>query len=444
MTDIDEAVSASSDINDALSNFLTTPGNDHHSMDQGNARLQQVPVDSEAPAVSNRNSSTDSTAGPSFWPANAAIRTSKGPSGKPKKKRRRDRNRPIHEINRLQLQVKEMEKQLKTLTPEDSSELQALKEKNEALKEKVKESVESSTKVGKLLQTQADQLLQALPKSLTVSGDNLVYDLVEDDAVFQALARTVDDHYMDMDRVLGDAGVRDATTEIFDARVSRPTSMTDSDCVLKTRTCAFLPYSMKRVEKAMWRRLESESAILPKTVQSSRDLGLPLGTASNLMVSKRKVRLDDVSFTIRLVLKEFAEPDRLVYVWDAVGDWPQPNTALHVSTREYGWIYFEPGDSPNLSILRSLVLVRSTTTPTVDVKLLEHVMHLYRHTIEARYQKLENTLVDASICSKKASCVGDAVVEDVCCVDDVRRRLCSQAFTRKKICAQEAEERAAP
>ncbi|KAF1787183.1 hypothetical protein GQ600_20770 [Phytophthora cactorum] len=412
MTDIDEAVSASSDINDALSNFQTTSGNGHHSMDQGNARLQQVSVDSEAPAVSNRNSSTDSTAGPSFWPANAAITTSKGPSGKPKKKRRRDRNRPIHEINRLQLQVKEMEKQLKTLTPEDSSELQALKEKNEALKEKVKESVESSTKVGKLLQTQADQLLQALPKSLTVSGDNLVYDLVEDDAVFQALARTVDDHYMDMDRVLGDAGVRDATTEIFDARVSQPTSMTDSDCVLKTRTCAFLPYSMKRVEKAMWRRLESESAILPKTVQSSRDLGLPLGTASNLMVSKRKVRLDDVSFTIRLVLKEFAEPDR-VY----------PNTALHVSTREYGWIYFEPGDSPNLSILRSLVLVRSTTTPTVDVKLLEHVMHLYRHTIEAEYQKLENTLVDASICSKKASCVSDAVVEDVCCIDDGNKQL---------------------
>ncbi|ETL34936.1 hypothetical protein L916_12889 [Phytophthora nicotianae] len=410
-----EAASVSSGTNDCLSHFLAIPDNDQHFVDQENSCLQQSPVVSASPAASKSSSSV----GPSFWPANATIATSKGPSTKPKKKRRRDRNRPIHEIHRLQLQVKEMEKKLKTLKPENSTELHALKEKNKTLREKVKKSVENTTAVAQLLQIQADQLLQALPKSLTVSGDNLVYDLVEDDAIFQTLARTVDEHYLGMDRILLDAGVKGATTEIFDARVSRPTSMTDSDCVLKTRTCAFLPYAMECVETAMWRRLECESAILPETVQSSKDLGLPLGIASNLIVSKREVRLDNVSFTIRLALKEFAEPDRLVYVWDAVGDWPQPNTALHVSTREYGWSYYEPTDSPDLSILRSLVLVRSTTTPTIDMEILERVMQLYRQTIEARYQKLENTLVDASICSKKASCVDDgSVVKDVCCIGD--------------------------
>ncbi|KUF68469.1 hypothetical protein AM587_10011627 [Phytophthora nicotianae] len=379
-----EAASVSSGTNDCLSHFLAIPDNDQHFVDQENSCLQQSPVVSASPAASKSSSSV----GPSFWPANATIATSKGPSTKPKKKRRRDRNRPIHEIHRLQLQVKEMEKKLKTLKPENSTELHALKEKNKTLREKVKKSVENTTAVAQLLQIQADQLLQALPKSLTVSGDNLVYDLVEDDAIFQTLARTVDEHYLGMDRILLDAGVKGATTEIFDARVSRPTSMTDSDCVLKTRTCAFLPYAMECVETAMWRRLESESAILPETVQSSKDL-------------------------------EFAEPDRLVYVWDAVGDWPQPNTALHVSTREYGWSYYEPTDSPDLSILRSLVLVRSTTTPTIDMEILERVMQLYRQTIEARYQKLENTLVDASICSKKASCVDDgSVVKDVCCIGD--------------------------
>ncbi|EEY67084.1 uncharacterized protein PITG_17684 [Phytophthora infestans T30-4] len=271
-----------------------------------------------------------------------------------------------------------MEKKLHGLTSEDSRELQALKEKNEALKIKVKKSVEDTAAVGKLLQTQADQLLQALPKSLTVSGANLVYDLVEDDAVFQFLARTVDGHYVDMDRILLDAGVGGTTTEIFDARVSRPTSTTTSECVLKTRMCAFLPYAIEQVKKAMWSRMESEAAILPNTVHSCKDLGLPLGNASNLIVSKRQVHLDNASFTIRLALKEFAEPDRLVYVWDAAGDWPQPNTALHVTTREYGWCYFEPTDSPNLSIFRSLVLVRSTTTPTVDETVLELVMQLTR------------------------------------------------------------------
>ncbi|OWZ09896.1 hypothetical protein PHMEG_00017324, partial [Phytophthora megakarya] len=106
----------------------------------------------------------------------------------------------------------------------------------------------------------------------------------------------------------------------------------------------------------MWRRLECESAILPENIQSSQDLGLPLGNASNLIVSKREVHLGDASFTIRLALKEFVEPGRLVYVWDAIGDWPQENTALHVSTREYGWSFFSPTDSADLSVLRSLVL----------------------------------------------------------------------------------------
>ncbi|KAG7378919.1 hypothetical protein PHYPSEUDO_009316 [Phytophthora pseudosyringae] len=420
-----ESASASYDAHDAFSHSLPMPDDAVPSSDQ---KEPQVPVDSAPHTVSDSNSSASSgtSSGPSFWPANATVTTSNGPSPRPKKKRRRDRNRPIHEINRLQAQVAEMEAQLKALEPEcngDSTELQALQHKNNELKDKWKKSVERTAAMEKLLQTQADTLLQALPKSLAVSGENLTYDLVEDDAVFQALARTVDEHYLDMDRMLGDAGVRDATSEIFDARLSRPTSTTDTDCVLKTRTCAFLPYALERVEKAMWRRMESESAVLPENVESSGDLGLPLGIASNLIVSKREVHLDDASFTIRLALKEFAEPDRLVYVWDAVGDWPQGNTKLHVSTREYGWICFAPTESADLSILRSLVLVRSTTTPMVDVSLLERVMQLYRHTIEARYQKLENAIVDASICSRKIPRAADSTGGKACAVNGASKQL---------------------
>ncbi|POM62797.1 hypothetical protein PHPALM_28003 [Phytophthora palmivora] len=374
-----------------------------------------IPDSAQVSRVDGNSSDTSQSLGPSFWPANAIAAT----CVKPKKKRRRDRNRPIHEINRLQLQVKELETQLKSLKPQESPELQQLKKKNENVKAKVEKNIEKTKAVAQLLQTQADKLLQAFPKSLSVSGENLVYDVVQDDAVYQVLARTIDGHYLDMDRVLGDAGVLDATSEIFDARVSQPT-LADTDCVLKTRTCAFLPYAMERVETAMWRRLECESAILPENIKSSKQLGLPLGNASNLIVSKREVHLGDTSFTIRLALKEFVDPTRLVYVWDAIGDWPQENTSLHVSTREYGWSVFSPTDSADLSVLRSLVLVRSNTTPTVDVNLLERVMQLYRYTIEARYQKLENTLVDASICPKKAPCVAESKGKNTCCCRDYR------------------------
>uniref|UniRef100_H3HCC1 Uncharacterized protein n=1 Tax=Phytophthora ramorum TaxID=164328 RepID=H3HCC1_PHYRM len=310
-----------------------------------------------------------------------SLRGKSDPTPKIKKQRRKDRNRPIHEIHRLQTQVKEMEHQLKTLKPDpsaESDELLALKRNNVELKEKLKKSLENTAAVEQLLQTQTDKLLQTLPKSLAVSGQNLAYDFEEDDAVFQVLAQTVDGHYLDMNRTAEDA-----------------------ECVLKTRTCAFLPYGRDLVEQAMWRRLECESAILPENIRSSNDLGLPLGIASNIIVSKREVHLDNAAFTIRLALKEFTEADRLVYVWDAIGDWPRAMTVPHVSTREYGWSYFEHTDCPELSILRSFVMVTPKATPGADEELVERVMQLYRHTIELRYQKLENTLVDAAISSRK-------------------------------------------
>ncbi|KAE9022437.1 hypothetical protein PF005_g5496 [Phytophthora fragariae] len=334
------------------------------------------------------------SSGPSFWPANADTVSTRT---KPKKKRRRDRNRPIHEIHRLQTQVQGMERRLKALRPASSRATNELK----ALKDKLKKCLESTAAVDKLMQTQADELLQALPKSLAVTGRNLVYDVDEDDAVFQVLATTVDQHYVDLSRVFEAAGLRDAKSEIFDAYVNSPKSTTDSECVLKTRTCAFLPYARKLLEQAMWRRLECESAILPENIKSSRDLGPPMGSASNLIVSKREVHLDNASFTIRLAVKEYVEADRLVYVWDAIGDWPRAEAIPHVSTREYGWSLFTRSDCPDVSVLKSYVLVTATVTPPVDVELVERAMHLYRRTIESRYQKLENTLVDTSICSRK-------------------------------------------
>ncbi|GMF34259.1 unnamed protein product [Phytophthora lilii] len=270
---------ASPGLNDAVSYFLAMPDSADAIAEQENSTLQQAEDVSNGPKVSDSNSSTSSEnstpAGPSFWPADASTTGVKRPLTKPKKKRRRDRNRPIHEINRLQAQVQEMERQLKALKPdggEESTELQVLKDKNAELKSKLKKSMEKTAAVEQLLQKQADKLVEALPKSLAVLGQNLVYDLVEDDAVFQVLSRTVDEHYLEMNRVFEVAGLTNANTEIFDAFVSTGKSKTQDECILKTRTCSFLPYAMERVEKAMWRRLECESAVLPGHVKSSRDL----------------------------------------------------------------------------------------------------------------------------------------------------------------------------
>ncbi|GMF49510.1 unnamed protein product [Phytophthora fragariaefolia] len=159
---------AASDLDDALSYFLLTP-------DLDNARVTPERSGGGFSMSGNgsRASSDVVTPGPSFWPANAqAVQLSSSSGAKPKKKRRRDRNRPIHEVHRLQTQVQDLERQLKALKPSTSpgaDELKVLKDKNAALKEKLKKGLENTAKVEKLLQTQADKLLQALPKSLAVT-----------------------------------------------------------------------------------------------------------------------------------------------------------------------------------------------------------------------------------------------------------------------------------
>ncbi|KAL4088058.1 hypothetical protein PRIC1_012488 [Phytophthora ramorum] len=416
-----ERSGASPDADEAFSFLLSMSNEREATVMQEYANLQHVSVNSAVSETGSSSSSQTSTpSGPSFWPAKSSILGTSQPTPKIKKQRRKDRNRPIHEIHRLQTQVKEMEHQLKTLKPDpsaESDELLALKRNNVELKEKLKKSLENTAAVEQLLQTQTDKLLQTLPKSLAVSGQNLVYDFEEDDAVFQVLAQTVDGHYLDMNRVFGAAGLNNATSEIFDAYMTPVKTAEDAECVLKTRTCAFLPYGRDLVEQAMWRRLECESAILPENIRSSNDLGLPLGIASNIIVSKREVHLDNAAFTIRLALKEFTEADRLVYVWDAIGDWPRAMTVPHVSTREYGWSYFEHTDCPELSILRSFVMVTPKATPGADEELVERVMQLYRHTIELRYQKLENTLVDAAISSRKPVPEVGVRQKKSCCVN---------------------------
>jgi hypothetical protein len=172
-------------------------------------------------------------------------------------------------------QVEEMEARLRALranAPPDSSEVRELKSENEDLKQRLKRSLQSTQAAEQLLQTQTDKLLQALPKSLAVSGENLVYDVVEDDAVFQELVTTVDELYVDMNRVFGAAGLNGETSEIFDAYVTPAREKPDCDCVLKTRTCTYLPYASEQVEQALWRRMQSETAILPRNVQSCEDL----------------------------------------------------------------------------------------------------------------------------------------------------------------------------
>ncbi|RLN54647.1 hypothetical protein BBJ28_00016519 [Nothophytophthora sp. Chile5] len=264
------------------------------------------------------------------------------------KKRRRDRNRPQHEIARLQSQASELECELQKLlaTCDDRARCSLRPHtENIQLKKKLRRNLERTARVEQLLNSQTDQLLQPTSGSLVVSSRNLVYDAEQDASVFQMQAQAVDAHYREMDRVLAVAGLLGVTSE-----------------------------------------------------------GLMLGSASRIVVQKREVTLGDTACTVRLVLKQFIEKDRFVHVWDTVGEWPQMGTASRVSTRDHGWGFIQRMEDTGVSLCQSCVLMTPTTEDEESSEsstAIDAVTRLYQSMILSQHQFLENKLMDQALGVRK-------------------------------------------
>ncbi|RLN15087.1 hypothetical protein BBJ28_00019111 [Nothophytophthora sp. Chile5] len=271
-----------------------------------------------------------------------------GKGAKRPKKRRRDRNRPHHEIARLQSQASELECELqKLLATCDDRARRSLRPhtENTQLKEKLRRNLERTTRIERLLNSQTDQLLQPISGSLVVKSRNLVYDAEQDASIFQMQAQAVDAHYREMDRVLAVAGLLGVTSE-----------------------------------------------------------GLTLGSASRIVVQKREVTLGDTVCIVRLVLKQFIEKDRFVHVWDTVGEWPQVGTACHVSTRDHGWGFIQRMEDTGVSICQSCVLMTPTTEDgksSESSEAIDAVTRLYQSMILSQHQFLENKLMDQALGIRK-------------------------------------------
>ncbi|EGZ08947.1 hypothetical protein PHYSODRAFT_525316, partial [Phytophthora sojae] len=140
---------------------------------------------------------------------------------KPKKKRRRDRNRPWHEIARLQSESEALERQLdQHLTNSSNRARVALRSRNEnaTLRKMLQESVEDIQELEQNLLQQMKELVQSLPRSLVLTR-NLQYDGARDDIMFRLMANSVDAQYKDMDRVMSRDGLVGLNTEVVESSI---------------------------------------------------------------------------------------------------------------------------------------------------------------------------------------------------------------------------------
>ncbi|ETN20285.1 hypothetical protein PPTG_03321 [Phytophthora nicotianae INRA-310] len=331
---------------------------------------------------------------------------------KPKKKRRRDRNRPWHEIARLESESSELERELQTLMASASKRARgALHSRNinAQLKTMLKENIEDIRHLEQYLLHQLDELGRDFPNPLMMTRV-LPFD-VQDNSIFWDMARSVDDQYKDMDRVIRRAELGDMTSEMVESYVSRTKSVYTGGQLadmLKFRAQLLTPFKRNTLEKALWGGVESGGGVTLRQDQNNCDIVLPVDVSSRVAVQKYEISIDNYTCTMRMVMKEFIENHRVVQVWKMLAEWQKVGAVHNVKTHEYGWGYLQPvGEKTTLSV--GCILV----TPTIDglfprdnCESIKSLTNTYQKMVLSRLQQLENQTMDQLVREKSSAAFG--------------------------------------
>ncbi|KAL3670815.1 hypothetical protein V7S43_004001 [Phytophthora oleae] len=310
---------------------------------------------------------------------------------KSKKKRRRDRNRPWHEIARLQSEAAELERQLqdKSTTANKKARLRLhVYTKNKTLKTMLRDNLSTIRALEQNLNTQIDELLQAAPHSLVRMVQNLPYDAAQYKAVFMRMAGNVDAQNSDMDQALRFAKLDEVTLEVTDAVIYR----SNGNCgdTLKSRARLVLPFKHDCLVEALWRYLDRCEVATLSATRSKLDL--PLGVSSRIAIQKLEVALGDYVCVMRMVTKQFIEKNRVVHVWNVLADW-RVGAACYAKTCERGWGFIQPinHDEASVCLSYSLMDVTNGYPPSENGDALIKLYHCF---MISRLQALENQALD--------------------------------------------------
>ncbi|KAG7378918.1 hypothetical protein PHYPSEUDO_009315 [Phytophthora pseudosyringae] len=314
-----------------------------------------------------------------------------------KTKRRRDRNRPRHEIARLQAEAEELERELENrLARASKSARSSLRAHvgNAELRALVRTSIEDSRALQQNLSQQVQELVRMLPRSMNVTPRNVPFDTAQDHEVLLAMARSVDEQYQNMEHALRLAGLDGTTSEVADAFVCRSKSVTNGD-LLTSRTRVLSPFKSCSLVRALWRSVDSDANAALRSEQGPEKLELPLGRqASRISIQKYEVLVGDHVCTMRKVMKQYIEKDRVAQVWSVLADWALVGGMCDVQTHEQGWGFIQPVNE-NSSVCLSYSLMNPTLHPRENCEpQLEFLANLYQDMIISRLHLVENQTLD--------------------------------------------------
>ncbi|KAF4035721.1 hypothetical protein GN244_ATG12209 [Phytophthora infestans] len=185
---------------------------------------------------------------------------------------------------------------------------------------------------------------------------------------------------------------RDSKSELADACIC-----TKSGDLLKSRMRIQSPFNSSSLVKALWSIVESDENAKQRTKTAAEQLELPLNMASFLAVHKYEVVVGGQVCTMRMVMKQYMEKERVVQVWSALSHWPLVGDIRNVQTLEQGWSFIQPVECDTSVCLSYIVLNPVVEGYVVDQSCnekLESLAKLYQEMIISRLHTLESQTLD--------------------------------------------------
>ncbi|TDH66393.1 hypothetical protein CCR75_002305 [Bremia lactucae] len=244
----------------------------------------------------------------------------------------------------------------------------------------------------------------------------LEYEDSVDAPVFKQMEKNVATQYKQLAQVFRDADLDKGRTDFSDAKV---VTNAHQGTFVRFTMAKMAPFPLDSISNAMWKCAKKHSVLNMKgdyAIESKN---------CDMLYLKRECMLqgesNNIPVLLRSVCRRFVEPDRVVVVWDGVGDWPKSYLRTYpgsVPIRERGYCVFQSpghgvskgGQALPLSQLQSCVCMKPGLSAEMDMNspeclqmLQDVVIPSYRKILDEREQMLENAILDEIINSNMRS-----------------------------------------
>lgn len=229
----------------------------------------------------------------------------------------------------------------------------------------------------------------------------------EEQQIFDALSKSLDERYQQVDAVFEKLGMAYQKREMQEANMILDTI---NGPTMELKDATIFPFDVQAINDAAWRSMEVESfgckenmgMIDSLLVQSTEDT-----ICVKTSIPLRQQRAPDSDLSIRAVMKRYVERNRVIILWESVSDClnklPQCS-ARGVEMRDRGWCMIESLPSPpgrHSTIIQLCSHIAPQMSGESNHLSLQHMHGLvdsvapcYRYIWGNRQQIMENLLME--------------------------------------------------